>query len=88
MQLNANKRKMKTRTNYTMKSQEKVLNKLKEIDSPVSLTKLSEEAGVSIYVVKESINFLSKLGIVTKITSTGKTTFVTFNKLGNKNATN
>jgi hypothetical protein len=28
------------------------------------------------------------LGIVTKITSTGKTTFVTFNKLGNKNATN
>lgn len=64
------------KANPTIKTQEKVLNTLRIIASPMSLSRLAKEGNVSIYQVKASITFLQKLGIVRTLISNGNTTLV------------
>jgi predicted transcriptional regulator len=74
----ANKCKQTKMANSTIKTQEKIIGSLIEMNQPISITALADKTNSSIYSVKATIQFLQKLGVVQTITSSGKTTFVIF----------
>jgi len=73
------------KANPTMETQKKVIEVLKNLEKPISITSLSKLAKTSFYQTRTSVEFLHRLQVIELIVSSGNTTFVILNKKEVKN---
>lgn len=76
-----------SKANPTQKTQQEILDVIQKSKLPMSVTAIASETGKGIYAVQETIKFLQRVGVVNTIITSGKSTIVFLNKLGEqKNA--
>lgn len=78
-------KKEQEKANPTIETQEKILEVLRYSERPISITQISKLAKTSFNQAKTSVKFLSRLGVLELIISSGNTTFVILNKKEVKN---
>lgn len=64
------------KANPTIKTQNRILNAIRQSDKPLSLTAISKRSGTGFNEVKSSIEFFQDLGIIEVIISSGTITLV------------
>ena len=62
-------------TNSTNRTNQRIIQTLRESDDPVTISQLSNKSKIHFHAVKDSLNFLSSVGLI-KIITNGNVSFV------------
>lgn len=65
-----------TKSNPTIKTQKEILSVIERSPTPMSITAIAFSAKKNLNAVKETVDFLEKLGLLTKIITSGNTTVI------------